>query len=105
MGGLAGEGDESDVAAGVLGEMAGERRLAGPGVAEQAKHLRAAVLAPALHGYEGVILFGGEFHEADNRKWRIENAARGVANVMLGLVPSISGPMRRRLRSSGQARA
>ena len=44
---LAGEGGEGRVAARAFGDMAGERRLADAGIAEQAEHLRLALLEPA----------------------------------------------------------
>ena len=44
---LAGEGGELHLAVGVVGEMLGERGLAGAGVAEQAKHLAACRWCPA----------------------------------------------------------
>ena len=56
MGGLAGEGGEGDLAAGVLGDVAGERRLAGAGIAEQAEDLAAAGFQPARDGKESGIL-------------------------------------------------
>ena len=56
VGGLTGEGGEGDLATGVLGDMAGECRLAGAGVAEQAKDLPVAGLQPARNGGESVIL-------------------------------------------------
>ena len=61
---LAGEGGELDLAVGMVGEMLGERRLAGAGITEQAEHLRCAIgagpgLEPVADGFQRVIL-GGE---------------------------------------------
>ena len=62
---LAGEGGELHLAVGLVGQMLGERGLAGAGIAEQAEDLVAAVRArlgfePIGHGFERLILDGGE---------------------------------------------
>src|SRR5262249_37086435 len=68
--GLAGERAEYDLAVDVLGEMTGERGLAGARIAKQAKDLRRAAAArarlePGRHGLErGVLMRGEDRHEA-----------------------------------------
>ena len=54
--GLAGEGAEGDLAVEVRRNGAGERRLAGAGIAEQPEHLRFTALQPAADLPEGVVL-------------------------------------------------
>jgi hypothetical protein len=57
---LAGEGAVDDRAVDVVGDTAGERGLAGAGIAEQAEDLVAALLAPAGDGFQRRILLRGE---------------------------------------------
>ena len=59
---LAGEGGEGDLAFGILGELARERRLAGAGIAEQAEDLRLAALQPGRDGLERVVLLRRPAH-------------------------------------------
>src|SRR6201999_3318511 len=69
-GGLAGEGREFHFAVDRFRDVLGEGGLAGPGVAEQAKHLRGAVLArPGLEpggdgAKRGILLRGKDSHHA-----------------------------------------
>ena len=58
---LAGEGGEGGLAVGALGDMAGERRLADAGVAEQAEHLRLAGLQPPADPVDRLGLFARPF--------------------------------------------
>ena len=51
LGRLAGEGRKQHIAIDILGEMPGQRGLAGAGVAEQPEHRRAAILEPARDGF------------------------------------------------------
>jgi hypothetical protein len=58
MGGLAREGGEHGGAGNALGDMPGERRLAGTGIAKEPKDLRVTGLQPCGDGDERAILFG-----------------------------------------------
>ena len=63
--GLAGEGREQHLAVDVLGNVLGERGLAGAGIAEQAEHLRRIAragpgLEPVGNGSQRSILMGRE---------------------------------------------
>ena len=60
--GLAGVGGEDDIAVHRLGDVPGERGLAGAGIAEQAEHLRRARLQPARHLGQGGILLKRPAH-------------------------------------------
>ena len=62
MGGLAGEGAETDIAVNAFGQMPRERGLARAGIAEQTEHLTVAALQPVGGLLQGVILLGGPGH-------------------------------------------
>ena len=62
MGRLAGEGGEDDVAAALLRDMAGERGLAGAGIAEEAEDLRLAGLQPGGDRGQRFVLLGRPLH-------------------------------------------
>jgi hypothetical protein len=59
---LAGEGGELHLSVDVLGEVARQRRLAGAGIAEQAKERRAPFLQPAGDGLQRLVLLRGKLH-------------------------------------------
>ena len=92
---LAGEGGELDLAVDVLGDVAGERGLAGAGIAEQAEHLRRAVgaglgLEPGGDGLEGVVLVGvnsgmGEINRACRARVKEQNKNRSVQSAAVVL--------------------
>ena len=65
---LAGEGGEGGLAVRALGDMAGERRLADAGVAEQAEHLRLAGLQPAADPVDRLGLLARPFAARSARR-------------------------------------
>ena len=73
---LAGKGGEDDVAIDGLGDMARQRRLAGAGIAEQAKELRLAGLQPARDGAERGVLLRRPVHR--RRTEHEHRAAKGT---------------------------
>jgi hypothetical protein len=76
---LAGEGAEHDRAIDAFGDMAGERRLAGPGIAEQAKQLRARLFQPGGDGGEGALLLAGpDGHEGISDGGGAEHGGSGA---------------------------
>jgi hypothetical protein len=92
---LAGEGGEPDLAVGVIGEVAGQRGLAGAGIAEQAKHLRRAVgaglrLQPRGDGAERVILSRRKFgHASFIVHWRqLKKNKNRTLNLPIESMPS-----------------
>ena len=76
---LAGEGGEGRVAARAFGDVAGERRLADPGIAEQPEDLRLARLEPTADRVDRLRLLGRPF-AADRARWR-GGAARTPAGA------------------------
>ena len=97
--GLAGEGGEGGVAARAFGDMAGERRLADPGIAEQAEDLRLALLEPAADRVDRLRLLGRPF-AADRARRRSApaRAPAGAARRAPGAPPPRSGVSARRPR-------
>ena len=48
----------------LFGDVAGERRLAGAGIAEQAKHLRSPAFSQAATAVSALVLLGRPLHQA-----------------------------------------
>ena len=82
-GGLAREGREQDVAVDRLGDVAGERRLAGAGIAEQAEDRPVRLFEPAGDGPHGAVLLGRPAHG-----WGI---GRGIGGRRLGMAGCSAG--------------
>src|SRR5690606_14316799 len=64
---LAGKGSELHIPVHMFGEMTGERRLAGTGIAEEAEYLRPATLQPTGNGFQGLVLLRRKFHASRNQ--------------------------------------
>ena len=100
---LAGEGGEGGLARRRFGEMAGERRLADAGVAEQAEHLRFARLEPASDLVERARLFARPFADGARRavgarlaaRWRCGALDRGPPILSRGSASAVADRPRR----------